>query len=88
MHSKDTPVHSSHMHGVQSLAFVHKPLSLHYLVTSSMQIRGTCRERLGNLHAEMSGATVSLYEFTIDQPDTAMRPDRAHLQFTEGLACN
>ena len=27
MHSKDTSVHSSHI-GVQSLAFVHKPLSV------------------------------------------------------------
>ena len=34
------------------------------------------------------GATVSLHDFTIDQPDTGMRPDSARLQYTVGLPCN
>ena len=33
------------------------------------------------------GATLSLYEFTIDQPDTGMRPDSGHSQCTVGLPC-
>ena len=34
------------------------------------------------------GATVSLNEFTIDQPDTGTRPDSDHLQYTVGLPNN
>ena len=29
-----------------------------------------------------------LYKFTIDQPDTGMRPDSGHLQCTVGLPCS
>ena len=31
------------------------------------------------------GATLLLYKFTIDQPDTGMRPDSGRLQRTVGL---
>ena len=47
--------------------------------------------RLGDvrrIRRKTHGTAVLLYEFTIDQPDTGMRPDGGHLQCTVCLPCS
>ena len=58
-----------------------------FFVASSPACVKNGREMSGESEERHMGATVSLYELTIDQPDTGTRPDSGHLQCTV-FPCN